>query len=135
MPVVWQSLRVTSSRTTQLLDITDGVARACQEVGDADGLVVIFCPHTTAGVVIQEAESGLLHDLEAWLLRTVPPETTYRHDRVDDNAASHLRAVLAGSSAVVPLQGGRLGLGTWQRILCVELDGPRTRQIAVGILR
>ncbi|OFX33043.1 MAG: hypothetical protein A2Z07_00555 [Armatimonadetes bacterium RBG_16_67_12] len=134
MPVTWQSIRVTSSRNTELIDITDAVARACRGSGDAEGLAVVYCPHTTAGVITQEAEPGLLRDLEGSLRRTIPQDASYEHDHVDDNAASHLRAVLAGTSAVVPLRNGRLGLGTWQRILFVELDGPRARQIDVGIL-
>lgn len=138
----WQSVPVVSRQHTQLIDITDAVTRACQEAraigrtGDdaGDGLVLVFCPHTTAAVLIQEAEPGLLRDLEAWLARSVPDDTSYRHDRVDDNAASHLRSVVAGASVIVPLRGGRLGLGTWQRIIFVELDGPRQREVQVGVV-
>ncbi len=132
MPSKWQTVSVTSTQRTQLLDITEAVAHACGDGGD--GLVVVYCPHTTAGVLIQEAESGLLSDLEAWLSRAVPDDGGYRHDHVDDNAASHLRAVIAGASVVVPVRAGRLALGTWQRILFVELDGPRERQVDFGVV-
>ncbi len=134
MATRWQTLTVDSTRRTELLDITDAVARACREGDVGDGLAVVYCPHTTAGILIQEAEPGLLHDLEGWLSRAVPSDASYRHDRVDDNAASHLRAIIAGASVVVPLLGGRLGLGTWQRILFVELDGPRRREVQVGVI-
>jgi secondary thiamine-phosphate synthase enzyme len=133
MPVRWQTIGVRSTKRTDLLDITDAVSRACGD-GAGAGLAVVYCPHTTAGVLIQEAETGLMRDLEAWLARAVPETTAYEHDRVDDNAASHLRAVIAGSSVIVPLTGGRPALGTWQRILFVELDGPRSREVLVGIL-
>jgi secondary thiamine-phosphate synthase enzyme len=133
MPVRWRQVPVVSKQATEVIDITDAVARACQGDATADGLVVVYCPHTTAGIVVQEAEPGLLRDLVAWLGRTVPADASYRHDAIDDNAASHLRSVLAGASAVVPLQHGRLALGTWQRILFVELDGPRQREVDVGV--
>ncbi|MGH2373628.1 MAG: secondary thiamine-phosphate synthase enzyme YjbQ [bacterium] len=130
----WQTIALESTKKIELLDITDHVTRACQSAGPDDGLAVVYCPHTTAGVTIQEAEPGLLHDLEQWLTRVVPSEGAYEHDRVDDNAASHLREVIAGASAVVPLQRGTLALGTWQRILFVELDGPRDREVHVGVI-
>jgi secondary thiamine-phosphate synthase enzyme len=133
MPVSWQTIAVTSAKHTQVLDITEAVARVC---GDSrgDGLILVYCPHTTAGVLIQEAEPGLIEDLEVWLTRAVPQNTAYRHDRVDGNAASHLRSVLAGASVIVPLRSGRLRLGTWQRVLFVELDGPRQRELHVGVM-
>lgn len=134
MSVRWQTLTVQSKKKTELLNITDAVARACREAPLGEGLVIVSCPHTTAGVLIQEAEPGLLRDLEAWLVRAVPETIEYRHDRVDSNAASHLRAVLAGCSVIVPVRDGRPALGTWQRILFVELDGPRSREVLVGIL-
>lgn len=132
MPVRWQEIEVASREHTQAIDITEGVRRACRTDGTGDGLVLVYCPHTTAGVLIQEAEPGLLEDLAGWLARAVPPDARYRHDRVDDNTASHLRAVVAGASVVVPLRSGRLGLGTWQRIIFVELDGPRRREVHIG---
>ncbi len=134
MPITWQTVHVASTQRTQLLDITDAVVRACQGERAGDALALVYCPHTTAGVLIQEAEPGLLHDLETWLSRAVPDEGGYRHDRVDDNAASHLRAVVAGASVIVPIRKGRLALGTWQRILFVELDGPRRREVSVGVI-
>lgn len=132
MPIAWHRIAITSTQRSELIDVAGAVARACSGAGD--GLVVVYCPHTTAGVIVQEAEPGLLHDLETWLARAVPNDGSYRHDRVDDNAASHLRAMVAGASVVAPLRGGLLGLGTWQRILFVELDGPRQRYIEVGVI-
>jgi secondary thiamine-phosphate synthase enzyme len=134
VPITWQSVTVTATQHTQLLDITDDVARACRSESVGEGLALVYCPHTTAGVLIQEAEPGLLHDLEAWLARAIPNDGRYRHDRIDDNAVSHLRAVLAGASVIVPIRNGRLALGTWQRVLLAELDGPRRREVHVGIV-
>lgn len=134
MAIRWHTITVASTRHTELLDISDGVDAACRKAVAGEGLAIVYCPHTTAGILIQEAEPGLLADLEHWLSKTVASEESYRHDRVDDNAASHLRAVIAGVSIVVPLRGGALGLGTWQRILFVELDGPRKREVHVGLI-
>ncbi|MDR7543209.1 MAG: secondary thiamine-phosphate synthase enzyme YjbQ [Armatimonadota bacterium] len=134
MAVRWHTVYVTSTRQTQMLDVTEEVSRVCQDAPGKDGLLFVYCPHTTAGVIIQEAERGLLHDLEAWLARAVPQQEGYHHDRVDDNAASHLRAAIAGAGVVVPVRAGRPALGTWQRILFAELDGPRSRHLEVGVL-
>ncbi len=134
MPIRWQTVTVASKRHTELLDITDSVVAVCRKASAGDGLAIVYCPHTTAGILIQEAEPGLLADLDHWLSNTVPAAESYRHDRVDDNAASHLRAVVAGASVVVPVRDGTLQLGTWQRILFAELDGPRDREVQVGVI-
>lgn len=123
-------LQVSTDERVQVLDVTDRVADAIPE--DADGTATVFVPHTTAGVAVNEAESGLLADLEAALARLVPDDD-YRHDRVDDNADAHLRATLLGSDATIPVDGGALGLGTWQSVLFVECDGPRTRELRVAV--
>jgi secondary thiamine-phosphate synthase enzyme len=134
MPIIWHSVTVTSTQHTQVLDITEDIAPVCRPESVGDGLALVYCPHTTAGVLIQEAEPGLLRDLEAWLARVVPGEGGYRHDRIDDNAVSHLRSVVAGANVIVPIRKGRLALGTWQRILFVELDGPRRREVSVAAI-
>ncbi|USZ67787.1 secondary thiamine-phosphate synthase enzyme YjbQ [Halorussus salilacus] len=114
-----------------VVDVTDRVA---DEVpADASGVCTVFVPHTTAGVVVNEAESGLLTDLEAHLERVAPSDRDYRHDRIDDNAAAHLRAVALGESVSVPVEGGDLALGTWQSVLFVDCDGPRTRRVEVAV--
>jgi len=113
---------------TCVVDVTDEVATAVPD--DATGTASVFVPHTTAGVVVNEPESGLLADIEAALSRIVPDDD-YEHDRIDDNAAAHLRALVLGESVTVPITDGRPDLGTWQSILFVECDGPRTRRVRV----
>jgi secondary thiamine-phosphate synthase enzyme len=122
---------VRSRRRVEVIDITEAVAAACGPA--ASGLAVVVVPHTTAGVCLNEAEPQLLADLERWLERTVPTDVPYAHNRIDDNADAHLRAVLLGHCVCVPLEGG-LRLGRWQRILFVELDGPRQREVAVAVV-
>jgi secondary thiamine-phosphate synthase enzyme len=112
------------------LDVTDRVAGVLP--GDADGACTIFARHTTAGVCVNEAEPRLLADVER-VLDGLVPDGGWRHDEIDDNADSHLRALLVGSGATVPVSGGDLDLGTWQSVLLVECDGPRTRTVSVVV--
>ncbi|HNR58423.1 MAG TPA: secondary thiamine-phosphate synthase enzyme YjbQ, partial [Methanothrix sp.] len=90
--------------------------------------------HTTTGIIINEAESGLVADLLRRLASLAPPRNGYLHDRIDDNAHAHLQAVLLGNSRTIPVEEGCLALGTWQRVLFVELDGPRRRSVLIKVL-
>jgi secondary thiamine-phosphate synthase enzyme len=119
---------VSTDEQTQAIDVTDGVATALPE--EADGTCTVFVEHTTAGVVVQEAESRLLTDIERAVEGLVPDEG-WRHDEVDDNADSHLRALVLGEHVTVPVADGELDLGTWQSVVLVECDGPRTRTVRV----
>lgn len=99
---------------------------------DINGTCTVFVRHTTAGVVVNEAESRLLSDVESFFADLVP-DGEWEHDRIDDNAASHLRALLLGPSVTIPVADGQLDLGTWQSVLLVECDGPRTRTVSVRV--
>lgn len=123
-----ESFTVDTDDRLQAIDITDRVERSLPD--DADGPVTVRSRHTTAGVVLNEAERRLMGDIESFLGDVVPDEG-WRHDEIDDNADSHLRALLCGSSETVPVHGGRPDLGTWQSVLLVECDGPRTRTVEV----
>lgn len=113
---------------TAVHDVTDRVASVLPD--DADGVATVFVRHTTAGVVVNEPESRLLGDVESFLSKLVPDEG-WEHDRIDDNADSHLRALLLGESVTVPVRDGEPDLGTWQAVLLVECDGPRSRTLEV----
>lgn len=119
---------VETDRRTQAVDVTDRVAAALP--ADADGTATVFVRHTTAAVTVNEAESNLLADVETFLSGTVDDEG-WAHDRLDDNADSHLRAMLVGPSVTVPVSEGSLDLGTWQSVLLCECDGPRSRTVSV----
>jgi secondary thiamine-phosphate synthase enzyme len=112
-----------------VVDITDQVASAVPS--DADGTCTVFVRHTTAGITVNEAESRLLSDIEAYLSKAVA-EDGWRHDEIDDNADAHLRAMLVGPDVTVPVSSGTLALGTWQSVLLVECDGPRQRTVSVA---
>lgn len=122
-------------RTTDRLDVLDVTSQVNQTVPDGleHGVCTVYVRHTTAGVVVNEHERGLLADVERALERLVPRDEGYEHDRIDDNADAHLRAMLLGESVCVPVVDGELALGTWQSVLFVECDGPRTRRLDVVV--
>lgn len=123
-----ERFEVTTDDRLQAIDITDRVVNALPD--DAEGSVTVRSRHTTAGVVVNEAERRLMTDIETFLADVVPDEG-WHHDEIDDNADSHLRALLCGGSETLPVHEGALDLGTWQSVLLVECDGPRTRTVEV----
>jgi secondary thiamine-phosphate synthase enzyme len=129
-----RELTVTTERRTQLVDITDAVREAVEGAGGA--AVLVFVPHTTAGVTINEhADPAVARDFEAALERMVGDGWGWQHiEEGEENAPSHVRAALMGPQVVIPLRSGRLVLGTWQGIFFCELDGPRARSVYVSVL-
>jgi secondary thiamine-phosphate synthase enzyme len=121
-----------TERRTQLVDITRDVQEALEGAGGASA-VLIYCPHTTAGLTINEhADPAVARDLEKAMERMVGDDWGWQHiEAGEENAPSHVRASLAGPQVLVPLDGGRLALGTWQGIFFCEFDGPRSRKVYV----
>ncbi len=116
-----------------MIEITDRVRRIVQDVGVDHGQVVIYVPHTTAGVTINEnADPDVVHDMLKQLDLMVPwRQPFYRH--AEGNSASHVKASMMGSSVTVLIDHGRLVLGTWQGVWFCEFDGPRTRKVHVAV--
>nr|WP_226988723.1 secondary thiamine-phosphate synthase enzyme YjbQ [Methanopyrus kandleri] len=127
-------LRIKSERRVQVIDVTDQVREKVRESGVEKGIAHVYSRHTTAAVVVNEPESGLLRDIVNKLEELVPQGAGYEHDRIDNNADAHLRALLLGSSVTIPVSDGDLVLGTWQSVLFVELDGPRSRRLLVTVV-
>ncbi|AET64748.1 secondary thiamine-phosphate synthase enzyme YjbQ [Methanothrix harundinacea] len=127
-------LEIKTDEPVQVIDITRQVNEAVGESGVAEGICLVYTLHTTTGIVINEAETGLVADLLRRLMSLAPPGDGYLHDRIDENAHAHLQAVLLGNSRTIPVEEGCLALGTWQRVLFVELDGPRRRNVIVRVL-
>lgn len=125
-----ETLSISTDSRLTTVDVTDRVAGVLRD--GVTGAATVFVPHTTAGVVVQENESGLRQDIET-MLEDFVADDGWAHDRIDDNADAHLRASILGSSVTVPVDEGDLALGTWQSILFVECDGPRTRSISVVV--
>ena len=113
-------------------DITRQVKDALRESGITNGLCVVYCPHTTAGITINEnADPDVVRDLIFALENTYPNRAEFRHS--EGNSASHLKASVIGSSVTIPVRNGRLLLGTWQGVYFCEFDGPRARRFYVQI--
>ncbi|MDX6573454.1 MAG: hypothetical protein QOC86_2610 [Gaiellales bacterium] len=131
-----QTLTVTTERHTQLLDITQHVRGAAS--GETGAAVLVYVPHTTAGLTINEhADPLVARDFEMALERLVPEGWGWQHlEEGEENAPSHPRASLMGPQVLVPLTDeGELALGTWQGVFLCEFDGPRTRSVYVSVLR
>jgi len=124
---------IRTSKGEEIVDITARVREAVRASGLADGLAVVFVPHTTAGVTINEnADPDVKADILMTLRKAVPDSLPYAHG--EGNSPAHVKSSLVGSSVTVVIEGGKLQLGTWQGICLCEFDGPRTRQVWVKIL-
>jgi secondary thiamine-phosphate synthase enzyme len=126
-----REIRVRTERRTQLVDITQDVQAALD--GDGGSAVLVYVPHTTAGVTINEhADPAVARDFEAALERMVGDDWGWEHvEAGEENAPSHIRASLMSPQVLVPVREGRLALGTWQGIFFCEFDGPRDRTVYV----
>ena len=124
---------VKTARKYQVIDITPRVQDIVEQDGSTDGLCCVFVPHATAAVTINEnADPNIGEDLHDALAKLIP-EGVWRHDRIDGNAAAHIKAAILGPSETMPVQDRRLALGTWQSLMLVEFDGPRQRRVIVQI--
>ncbi|HEX7623633.1 MAG TPA: secondary thiamine-phosphate synthase enzyme YjbQ [Anaeromyxobacteraceae bacterium] len=130
-------LEVATTTRCELVDLTDHVRKCLHEAGLRSGAVLVYSPHTTAGITIQEnADPDVQHDLLLALENAVPeepPRGTYRH--AEGNSPAHVKTALVGASQLVPVAEGELQLGTWQAIYLVECDGPRRRKLLLSFLR
>jgi secondary thiamine-phosphate synthase enzyme len=127
-----QEISLRTERKTQVVEITRDVEEAL-EGADRATAALVFVPHTTAGLTINEhADPAVARDLEKAMERIVGDDWGWQHvEAGEENAPSHVRAVLTGPQVVVPVENGRLALGTWQGIFFCEFDGPRTRKVYV----
>lgn len=132
---MYQELQIRSTAQECLVDITDNIAQAVRASGIAEGTALLYVPHTTCALTIQEnADPGVQHDM-LLLLRQIAPRNDRRYRHIEDNSASHLQASAMGFSHFVFINEGRLVLGQWQAIYLAEFDGPRTRRILLKIIR
>lgn len=119
----------------QIVDITQRVERIVDESGIKSGLCTILLPHATAALILEENESGLREDILNWVKKEFPPNSSYNHNRIDSNAHAHLASGFIGQSKTLPIKNGKLVRGTWQNLLLIELDGPRSkRNVIVKII-
>ena len=128
-----KEFKISTQNRYQLVDVTQKVEEMVEESGVEEGMVLVFVPHSTCGILLTENESGLKND---WLkiFEKLTSGIDFEHNRIDDNADSHLLSGLIGQGKILPIKEGRLIRGTWQQIFLAEFDGPRERKIIVQIL-
>jgi secondary thiamine-phosphate synthase enzyme len=129
-----ESIVIQTSRRTMFVDITEHVRHAVRFRHLVQGLCVVYCPHTTAAVTINEnADPDVVHDMLAWLNRSIPQhQTDFRHG--EGNSDAHIKSSLVGASATLIVENGDLVLGRWQGVYFCEFDGPRQRTIHIQCL-
>ena len=126
-------LPVKTRERTELVDVTSDVNRVIQESGIVQGLCLLYVPHTTAAVTINEsADPSVKTDMLMILNKIIPWEANYRH--LEGNSAAHIKSTLVGSSELIAIENRKLVLGTWQGIFFCEFDGPRNRKLHVRII-
>jgi secondary thiamine-phosphate synthase enzyme len=124
---------IKTSRQNQIIDITAKVLEIVRKSAVAEEICCVYTPHTTAAITINEnADPNICEDILEALAKLIP-EGIWRHDRVDNNAAAHIKASLIGPSEAIPVKDGKLTLGAWQAVMLVELDGPRERRVIVEV--
>jgi secondary thiamine-phosphate synthase enzyme len=126
-------LSVKTRERTELIDITSDINQLIQKSGTDQGLCMVYVPHTTAAVTINEsADPSVKSDILMVLNQIIPWEENYRH--LEGNSPAHIKSTLVGSSELIAIENRRLILGTWQGIFFCEFDGPRTRKVDVRII-
>jgi len=134
MQILSEILELKTSNRVEIADITRNVDAAIAECGLKKGLVNIYSKHSTSAIFINENEAGLVEDYVELIEKLVPTGDNYRHDRIDNNADSHLRSFIIGNNETVPFENGSMNLGTWQSVFFLEMDGPRNRKINITIM-
>jgi secondary thiamine-phosphate synthase enzyme len=115
--------------------ITPQVEAAVRKSGIKEGIVLVSAMHITAGVYVNDNEDGLIEDIDAWLEKLAPFQQDYKHHQTgEDNGDSHLKAILVHHQVIVPVTGGKLDFGTWQRIFYAEFDGQRPKRVLVKVM-
>ena len=119
----------------EIIDMTDEVRRACKASGVGDGFILVSAMHITASVFVNDHEQGLWEDIMTWLEDLAPRKPEYKHHRTgEDNADAHLKRSILGHQVIVPITGGKLDLGPWERIHYGEFDGRRPKRVILKVL-
>lgn len=117
------------------INITDEVEDIVQESGVQEGMALVSAMHITSGVYVNDAESGLIHDIEHWLEDIAPANPNYLHHRTGEtNGDAHLKSLVIGHEIIVPITNGRLDFGPWQQIYYAEFDGRRRKRVIVKVM-
>ncbi len=124
-----------TERQRDYINITEQVEEIVEESGIAEGMVLVSAMHITAGVYVNDAESGIIQDIDDWLERLAPFNPDYKHHRTgEDNGDAHLKSLLIHHEVIVPITDGRLDFGPWQQIYYAEFDGLRRKRLVVKVM-
>jgi secondary thiamine-phosphate synthase enzyme len=119
----------------EYINITSKVAAAVRASGCREGMVLVSAMHITAAVYVNDAEDGLIQDIDEWLDTLAPPRPDYRHHRTgESNGDSHLKNLLLGHEVILPVTGGKLDLGPWQQVYYAEFDGRRSKRVIIKVM-
>jgi secondary thiamine-phosphate synthase enzyme len=130
-----QYLTFTTRKEREYINITDKVEEALRASGCREGMVLVSAMHITAGVYVNDAEQGLIQDIDEWLEALAPRGPDYRHHRTgESNGDSHLKNLLIGHEVILPITGGRLDLGPWQQVYYAEFDGRRPKRVIIKVM-
>lgn len=128
-------LTFNTTQRREYINITDQVARVVADSGVQEGMVLVSAMHITAGVWINDAEDGIIADIDEMLERLAPSGRDYRHHRTgEDNGDAHLKNILVGHQVIVPITEGRLDFGPWQQIYYCEFDGRRRKRLVIKVM-
>jgi len=124
-----------TKKQREFINITDEVEKALEKSQIKEGLVLVSAMHITAGVYVNDAESGLIADIEEWLEKLAPFRRDYRHHRTGEtNGDAHLKNLLIGHEVVVPVTSGKLDFGPWQQVYYAEFDGQRRKRVVIKVI-
>jgi len=135
MVVEFFEFTIKTKKREEIIDITEKIEEILKKSKMGDGMCLIYVPHATAALIINEnADEKVKEDILEWLRKNIPTGI-WRHDVIDNNADAHIKSSLIGCSQAIPFKNNRLLLGTWQGIMLVELDGPRERKVYIVFLK
>ncbi len=124
-----------TKKQREFINITDEVEKALEKSQIKEGLILVSAMHITAGVYVNDAESGLIADIEEWLEKLAPFRRDYRHHRTGEtNGDAHLKNLLIGHEVVIPVTNGKLDFGPWQQVYYAEFDGQRRKRVLIKII-
>jgi len=129
-----EEVSIKTERKFQIVNITSHVEEVVRESRVSEGFCLIFVPHATAALIINEYEPRIVSDYIKWITEVFKPGGGWRHDEIDDNAHAHIASSVIGTGKFIPIKGGSLVRGTWQEVMLVELDGPRTRKVLIQVI-
>lgn len=130
-----KEFKISTTKKSELIDITEKVEQVIKDSGIKKGICIVYAPHATAGILINENnDPSVCRDILNQLEKIAPEKASYEHDKIDNNAHAHIKASIIGPSETIIIEDGELVLGTWQGIALAEFDGPRTRTVLIKII-